>query len=86
MITNIEWGINHPDCQRPLGRVTLAEAKLYMFLQENRWRFPTFDELYAKYGNYNHFEVFTNTWTAREIDSELSRRYLYIIPVREVDK
>jgi hypothetical protein len=85
MTTDIEWGINHPECQRPLNRVTLAEAKLYMFLQENRWRFPTHDELYAKYEN-DHFEVYESTWDARDIERGLSGSSLYIIPVRDVDK
>lgn len=67
------------------NRLTNEEAKLYMFLLGDGWRFPTDAELFAKFGNDRNYDVYVSTWTNELIEDEAipSR---YVIPVRDVDK
>lgn len=65
--------------------LTCCEAKLYMFLLGDAWRFPTDAELFSKFGNDRNYDVYVSTWTIELIDGEaIPPRF--VIPVRDVDK
>lgn len=67
------------------NRLTCEEAKVYMFLLGDGWRFPTDEELYAKFGNERNYDVYVSTWTIELIDgAAIPPRY--VIPVRDIDK
>jgi hypothetical protein len=74
-----------PVNQRLTYRLSTAEAKLYMFLLGDNWRFPTDNEVYSIFNAELNCETYVSTWCMEDIGYDCYHAR-YVIPVRDVDK